>query len=32
LNFLSATGHFVMLEKPAEFNQRLAAFLDKIKF
>jgi pimeloyl-ACP methyl ester carboxylesterase len=26
------TGHFLMLEKPAEFNQRLTAFLDKIKF
>jgi pimeloyl-ACP methyl ester carboxylesterase len=29
---LAGTGHFLMLEKPAEFNQRLTAFLDKIKF
>jgi len=29
---LAGTGHFVMLEKPAEFNQRLTAFLDKIRF
>jgi pimeloyl-ACP methyl ester carboxylesterase len=26
------TGHFVMLEKPEEFNQLLAAFLPKAKF
>jgi pimeloyl-ACP methyl ester carboxylesterase len=29
---VAGTGHFLMLEKPAEFNQRLTAFLDKIKF
>ena len=27
-----ATGHFVMLEKPAEFNNLLADFLTKVKF
>jgi pimeloyl-ACP methyl ester carboxylesterase len=26
------TGHFVMLEKPAEFNKLLAGFLTKVKF
>ena len=26
------TGHFVMMEKPEEFNRMLTAFLDKIKF
>ncbi len=29
---LAGTGHFLMLEKPAEFNRELTAFLDKIKF
>ena len=29
---VAGTGHFLMLEKPAEFNQRLTAFLDRIKF
>jgi pimeloyl-ACP methyl ester carboxylesterase len=29
---VAGTGHFLMLEKPAEFNQLLQAFLDRIKF
>jgi pimeloyl-ACP methyl ester carboxylesterase len=29
---VAGTGHFVMLEKPAEFNQDLTAFLSKIMF
>jgi pimeloyl-ACP methyl ester carboxylesterase len=29
---LAGTGHFLMLEKPAEFNEQLTAFLAKIKF
>lgn len=29
---VAGTGHFLMLEKPAEFNQQLSAFLTKIKF
>lgn len=29
---VAGTGHFLMLEKPAEFNQRLTAFLDRIKY
>lgn len=29
---VAGTGHFLMMEKPAEFNQELAEFLDKIKF
>jgi pimeloyl-ACP methyl ester carboxylesterase len=29
---VAGTGHFLMLEKPAEFNQQLSAFLAKIKF
>ncbi len=29
---VAGTGHFLMLEKPAEFNRQLTAFLDKIKF
>jgi len=29
---VAGTGHFLMLEKPAEFNSQLTAFLDKIKF
>jgi pimeloyl-ACP methyl ester carboxylesterase len=26
------TGHFLMMEKPDEFNRLLAGFLDKIHF
>jgi pimeloyl-ACP methyl ester carboxylesterase len=29
---VAGTGHFLMLEKPDEFNRDLTAFLDKIKF
>jgi len=29
---IPGTGHFVMMEKPEEFNRLLAGFLDKIKF
>ncbi len=29
---LRDTGHFLMLEKPAEFNALLRSFLDKLKF
>jgi pimeloyl-ACP methyl ester carboxylesterase len=29
---IAGTGHFVMMEKPDEFNRMLTAFLDKIKF
>ncbi len=29
---IAGTGHFVMMEKPAEFNRVLTAFLDKIMF
>jgi pimeloyl-ACP methyl ester carboxylesterase len=29
---VAGTGHFVMLEKPAEFNEQLTAFLAKIRF
>ncbi|HET7610066.1 MAG TPA: alpha/beta hydrolase [Gammaproteobacteria bacterium] len=29
---LKGTGHFLMMEKPAEFNRLLAGFLDKIDF
>jgi len=29
---ISGTGHFLMLEKPEEFNRQLAEFLDKQKF
>ena len=29
---VAGTGHFVMLEKPAEFNKLLAGFLMKVKF
>jgi pimeloyl-ACP methyl ester carboxylesterase len=29
---IPGTGHFLMLEKPAEFNRLLLAFLDKQKF
>ena len=29
---VAGTGHFLMMEKPDEFNRLLTAFLDKIKF
>jgi pimeloyl-ACP methyl ester carboxylesterase len=29
---IAGTGHFLMMEKPDEFNKVLTAFLDKIKF
>jgi pimeloyl-ACP methyl ester carboxylesterase len=29
---IAGTGHFLMLEKPEEFNRLLIAFLDKQKF
>ena len=29
---VAGTGHFVMMEKPEEFNRLLAAFLEKVKF
>jgi len=29
---IAGTGHFVMMEKPEEFNRALGGFLDKIKF
>jgi pimeloyl-ACP methyl ester carboxylesterase len=29
---IAGTGHFLMMEKPDEFNRMLTAFLDKIKF
>jgi pimeloyl-ACP methyl ester carboxylesterase len=29
---VAGTGHFVMMEKPSEFNRLLADFLDKIRF
>jgi pimeloyl-ACP methyl ester carboxylesterase len=29
---LAGTGHFLMMEKPAEFNRLLAGFLDRIEF
>jgi pimeloyl-ACP methyl ester carboxylesterase len=29
---LAGTGHFLMMEKPAEFNRLLGGFLDKIDF
>jgi pimeloyl-ACP methyl ester carboxylesterase len=29
---LSGTGHFLMMEKPEEFNRLLTAFLDRIEF
>jgi sigma-B regulation protein RsbQ len=29
---IAGTGHFLMMEKPAEFNQLLTAFLDKIRY
>jgi pimeloyl-ACP methyl ester carboxylesterase len=29
---IAGTGHFLMMEKPDEFNRLLTAFLDKIKY
>ena len=29
---MTGTGHFLMLEKPAEFNRLLASFLDKLEY
>jgi len=29
---LAGTGHFLMMEKPADFNRLLTGFLDKIDF
>jgi pimeloyl-ACP methyl ester carboxylesterase len=29
---ITGTGHFLMMEKPEEFNRLLTAFLDRIKF
>jgi pimeloyl-ACP methyl ester carboxylesterase len=29
---IAGTGHFLMMEKPEEFNRVLTAFLDKIKY
>jgi pimeloyl-ACP methyl ester carboxylesterase len=29
---ISGTGHFLMLEKPEEFNKQLLSFLNKLKF
>ncbi len=29
---IAGTGHFLMMEKPEEFNRVLTAFLDEIKF
>jgi pimeloyl-ACP methyl ester carboxylesterase len=29
---MPGTGHFLMMEKPDEFNRVLTAFLDKIRF
>jgi pimeloyl-ACP methyl ester carboxylesterase len=29
---VAGTGHFVMMEKPDEFDRALTGFLDKIKF
>ena len=29
---IAGTGHFLMMEKPEEFNRVLAEFLDKIDF
>ena len=29
---IPGTGHFLMLEKPAEFNRLLLEFLDKLKY
>jgi len=29
---IDGTGHFVMMEKPDEFNEKLVSFLKKISF
>jgi len=29
---VAGTGHFVMMEKPDEFNQLVVAFVDKLQF
>jgi pimeloyl-ACP methyl ester carboxylesterase len=29
---IAGTGHFLMLEKPADFNRLLAAFLERIQY
>jgi pimeloyl-ACP methyl ester carboxylesterase len=29
---MPSTGHFLMMEKPDEFNRMLTSFLNKIKF
>jgi pimeloyl-ACP methyl ester carboxylesterase len=29
---IAGTGHFLMLEKPAEFNKQLMGFLETVKF
>jgi len=29
---VAGTGHFVMMEKPEEFDRDLSGFLDQIKF
>ena len=29
---VAGTGHFVMLERPEEFNRLLMAFLGKVKY
>jgi pimeloyl-ACP methyl ester carboxylesterase len=29
---IAGTGHFLMMEKPDEFNRLLTGFLDKIRF
>jgi pimeloyl-ACP methyl ester carboxylesterase len=29
---VAGTGHFLMMEKPDEFNRLVAAFLDKLQF
>jgi pimeloyl-ACP methyl ester carboxylesterase len=29
---IPGTGHFVMMEKPEEFNRLVTAFVDRIKF
>jgi pimeloyl-ACP methyl ester carboxylesterase len=29
---IAGTGHFVMMEKPDEFNRVLSSFLDKVNF
>jgi pimeloyl-ACP methyl ester carboxylesterase len=29
---VAGTGHFVMMERPEEFNRLLIAFLEKVKY